>query len=102
MGKRLQLITDFDEEEALCEGTHEAYLERNLRYSQIAPLTMYEEKNTANNMPAQIEIYSEDDEAFEFLLLTKGGGRANKTFLFQDTPAVLRKDRLLPFFRRSS
>jgi fumarate hydratase class I len=100
MGKKgCNVITDGDDEAALSEGARDAYLRRNLRYSQVAPLTMYEEKNTANNMPAQCEIYAEGDDAFKFMFMAKGGGSANKSFLFQATPSVLTKDRLLAFLK---
>ena len=100
MGKKgCNVITDGDDEAALSEGARDAYLRRNLRYSQVAPLTMYEEKNTANNMPAQCEIYAEGDEAYKFMFMAKGGGSANKSFLFQATPSVLTKDRLLAFLK---
>ncbi|MBV9564382.1 MAG: fumarate hydratase, partial [Bradyrhizobium sp.] len=105
MGKKgCHVITDGDDEAALSEGARDAYLRRNLRYSQVAPLSMYEEKNTANNMPAQCEIYaeggsSEIDSAYKFMFMAKGGGSANKSFLFQATPSVLTKDRLLAFLK---
>src|SRR6058998_4145842 len=105
MGKKgARVLTDGDDEAALSEGARDAYLRRNLRYSQVAPLSMYEEKNTANNMPAQCEIYaeggsSETDLAYKFMFMAKGGGSANKSFLFQATPSVLTKDRLLAFLK---
>src|ERR1700723_271653 len=105
MGKKgCNVITDGEDEAALSEGARDAYLRRNLRYSQVAPLSMYEEKNTANNMPAQCEIYaeggsSEVDLAYKFMFMAKGGGSANKSFLFQATPSVLTKDRLLAFLK---
>jgi fumarate hydratase class I len=100
MGKKgFRVITDGDDEAALSEGARDAYLRRNLRYSQVAPLSMYEEKNTANNMPAQCEIYAEGDDAYKFMFMAKGGGSANKSFLFQATPSVLTKDRLLTFLK---
>jgi fumarate hydratase class I len=105
MGKKgARVITDGDDEAALSEGARDAYLRRNLRYSQVAPISMYEEKNTANNMPAQCEIYaeggsSEIDLAYKFMFMAKGGGSANKSFLFQATPSVLTKDRLLAFLK---
>ena len=75
MGKKgARVITDGDDEAALSEGARDAYLRRNLRYSQVAPLSMYEEKNTANNMPAQCEIYAEGDDAYKFMFMAKGGG----------------------------
>jgi fumarate hydratase class I len=100
MGKKgARIITDGDDEAALSEGARDAYLRRNLRYSQVAPLSMYEEKNTANNMPAQCEIYAEGDDAYKFMFMAKGGGSANKSFLFQATPSVLTRDRLLAFLK---
>jgi fumarate hydratase, class I len=100
MGKKgARVLTDGDDEAALSEGARDAYLRRNLRYSQVAPLSMYEEKNTANNMPAQCEIYAEGDDSYKFMFMAKGGGSANKSFLFQATPSVLTKDRLLAFLR---
>src|SRR5437016_10754832 len=94
MGKKGRLVfTDGDDEAALAEGARDAYLKRNLRYSQLAPISMFEEKNTSSNMPAQVEIYAEgageNDHAYKFLFIAKGGGSANKSFLFQATPAIL-------------
>nr|WP_319389501.1 fumarate hydratase [uncultured Cohaesibacter sp.] len=86
-----------DEEAALSQGVFDAYDKKNLRYSQLAPLSMFEEKNTANNLPAQIDIFSEGEDAYKFLFMAKGGGSANKTFLYQGTPSLLTKDRLLAF-----
>ena len=68
---------------AIAEGIRDAYEKKNLRYSQLAPLSMFEEKNTANNLPAQIDIYAEGEDAYKFLFIAKGGGSANKTYLFQ-------------------
>ena len=100
MGKKgCNVITDGSDEAALSEGARDAYLRRNLRYSQAAPLSMYEEKNTANNMPAQCDIYAEGEDAYKFMFMAKGGGSANKSFLFQATPSVLTKDRLLAFLK---
>jgi fumarate hydratase class I len=100
MGKKgCNVLSDGDDEAALSEGARDAYLRRNLRYSQVAPLSMYEEKNTANNMPAQCEIYAEGDDAYKFMFMAKGGGSANKSFLFQATPSVLTRDRLLAFLK---
>jgi fumarate hydratase class I len=100
MGKKgARVITDGDDEAALSEGARDAYLRRNLRYSQVAPLSMYEEKNTANNMPAQCEIYAEGDDTYKFMFMAKGGGSANKSFLFQATPSVLTRERLLAFLK---
>src|SRR6185437_12677407 len=100
MGKKGRLIfTDGEDEGALAEGARDAYLKRNLRYSQVAPLSMFEEKNTANNMPAQVEIYAEGEDAYKFLFIAKGGGSANKSFLFQATPSILTHDRMIAFLR---
>ena len=100
MGKKGRMIfTDGSDEGALAEGARDAYLKRNLRYSQLAPLSMFEEKNTKSNMPAQVEIYAEGDEAYKFLFIAKGGGSANKAFLFQATPSILTHDRMLAFLK---
>jgi fumarate hydratase, class I len=103
MGKKGRLVfTDGDDEAALAEGARDAYLKRNLRYSQLAPISMFEEINTKSNMPAQVEIYAEGGEgetAYKFLFIAKGGGSANKSFLFQATPAILTHDRLLAFLK---
>jgi fumarate hydratase class I len=104
MGKKGRLVfTDGDDEAALAEGARDAYLKRNLRYSQLAPISMFEEKNTKSNMPAQVEIYaeggSENDGAYKFLFIAKGGGSANKSFLFQATPAILTHDRMIAFLK---
>lgn len=98
MGKKGRRVwTAGGDEDAISQGIREAYLKRNLRYSQLAPISMYEEKNTRSNLPAQLEIYAEGDDAYKFLFMAKGGGSANKTFLIQATPSVLAKDRLIPF-----
>src|SRR6187551_2893155 len=104
MGKKGRLVfTDGDDEGALAEGARDAYLKKNLRYSQLAPLSMFEEKNTANNMPAQVEIYAEGqkdyEDAYKFLFIAKGGGSANKAFLFQATPSILTHDRMVAFLK---
>ena len=104
MGKKGRLIwTEGDDEAALAEGARDAYLKRNLRYSQLAPISMFEEKNTRSNMPAQVEIYAEgageEDAAYKFLFIAKGGGSANKSFLFQATPAILSRERMLAFLK---
>jgi fumarate hydratase class I len=100
MGKKGRAIwTDGDDEAALAEGARDAYLKRNLRYSQLAPISMFEEKNTRSNMPAQVEIYAEGEESYKFLFIAKGGGSANKSFLFQATPSVLTPDRLMVFLK---
>src|SRR6202453_4877328 len=104
MAKKGRLVwTDGSDEGALAEGARDAYLKRNLRYSQLAPVSMFEEKNTKNNMPAQVEIYAEGDgeaeSAYKLLFIAKGGGSANKAFLFQATPSILSHDRLLAFLK---
>ncbi len=98
MGKKGQKVwTGGGDEAALSEGVFGTYVETNLRYSQVSPVSMYEEKNTRNNLPAQIDIYAEDGDAYKFLFVAKGGGSANKSFLFQATPATLHPEKLLPF-----
>src|ERR1700686_2032680 len=100
MGKKGRMVfTDGSDESALCEGARDAYLKRNLRYSQLAPISMFEEKNTKSNMPAQVEIYVEGEDAYKFLFIAKGGGSANKSFLFQATPSILTHDRMLAFLK---
>jgi fumarate hydratase class I len=102
MGKKGgEVFTAGDDEAALAEGARDAYLKRNLRYSQLAPLSMFEEKNTASNMPAQVEIYADNDHAdeYKFLFIAKGGGSANKSFLYQATPSILTHDRMLGFLK---
>jgi fumarate hydratase, class I len=103
MGKKGRLVfTDGDDEAALAEGARDAYLKRNLRYSQLAPISMFEEKNTKSNMPAQVEIYAEghdNEDAYKLLFIAKGGGSANKSFLFQATPSILTHDRLIAFLK---
>jgi fumarate hydratase, class I len=85
------------DEEAIARGVYDTYLTSNLRYSQMAPITMYEEKNTGNNLPAEIKIASIDGEAYKFLFMAKGGGSANKSYLFQETKALLNEKTLLPW-----
>jgi fumarate hydratase class I len=85
--KGRRVWTEGGDYEALAEGVMDAYLKKNLRYSQLAPLSMFEEKNTKNNLPAQIDIYEEGTDAYEFLFIAKGGGSANKTYLYQGTPS---------------
>ncbi|MGO9220521.1 MAG: fumarate hydratase [Streptosporangiaceae bacterium] len=90
MGKRGgQVLTDGQDEEHLSRGIYEAYTQLNLRYSQLAPLSMFEERNTGTNLPAQVEIYATPGQEYKFLLMAKGGGSANKSFLYQQTKAVL-------------
>lgn len=104
MGKKGRAIfTTGDDEAALGEGARDAYFKKNLRYSQLAPVSMFEEKNTRNNMPAQVDIYAEgqgeNEDAYKFLFIAKGGGSANKSFLFQATPSILSKDRMMAFLK---
>ena len=92
MGKKGQFVlTTSKDEVAISQGIYDAFTQLNLRYSQMAPVTTWEEKNTGNNLPAQIEIYSDSDHPDEYNLLyiAKGGGSANKSFLYQETKAVL-------------
>src|SRR4051794_8021131 len=95
------VVTGIDDGEAISRGVHDAYTSLNLRYSQLAPLTMWEEQNTGTNLPAQIEIYSTPDHdgvpEYRFLFMAKGGGSANKSFLYQETKAVLNPTRMLAF-----
>tara|TARA_R110002096_G_scaffold384014_1_gene577964 strand:- start:86 stop:1711 length:1626 start_codon:yes stop_codon:yes gene_type:complete len=98
LGKKGQNVwTGGGDEEAISKGVWKTYQEENLRYSQMAPLTLFEEKNTKNNLPAQIELYATDGDAYEFLFITKGGGSANKTFLFQETKALLSQERFVEY-----
>ncbi len=100
MGKKGRLVfTEGDDESALAEGIMDAYAKKNLRYSQLAPLSMFEETNTKTNLPAQIEIYSDGEEAYKFLFMAKGGGSANKSFLFQATPSILTHEKLVAFLK---
>ncbi len=102
MGKKSEgVLTGADDGEWIARGVHDAYTSLNLRYSQLAPLTMWEEKNTGTNLPAQIELYStptpDSGPEYKFLFMAKGGGSANKSFLFQETKAVLNPTRMLEF-----
>src|SRR6516165_3731532 len=98
MGKKGQQIwTDGDDAAALSAGIRRTFTETNLRYSQLASLSMYEEVNTGDNLPAQIDLFTEPGEAYEFLFIAKGGGSANKSFLYQETRAVLNPQALLKF-----
>ena len=101
MGKKSEgVLTGADDGEAISRGVYDAYTRLNLRYSQLAPLTTFEEKNTGTNLPAQIELYStpaKDVPEYKFLFMAKGGGSANKSFLFQETKAVLNPTRLMEF-----
>ncbi len=95
--KGQQVFTTGHDAEALSRGIYEAYAQRHLRYSQMAPLDMYTEKNTGTNLPAQIEIYAEPGAEYRFLFIAKGGGSANKTFLYQETKTLLNPKSLIPF-----
>jgi fumarate hydratase class I len=102
MGKKSEgVLTGADDGEAVSRGVYDAYTKLNLRYSQLAPLTTYDEKNTGTNLPAQVEIYSTPQQdgkpEYKFLFMAKGGGSANKSFLYQETKAVLNPQRMLTF-----
>ncbi|WP_433371433.1 fumarate hydratase [Actinoplanes sp. CA-142083] len=102
MGKRgRHVLTDGSDEEAIAQGVYQAYTRLNLRYSQLAPLTMWDERNTGSNLPAQIELYAEDPggqpDAYKFLFMAKGGGSANKSYLYQETKALLNPARMMEF-----
>ena len=97
--KGRKVWTEGGDEDALGAGVLDAYTKKNLRYSQLAPLSMFEEQNTKNNLPAQVDIYEEGDDEYEFLFVAKGGGSANKTFLYQGTPSLLTHDRMIEFLR---
>ena len=102
MGKRgRHVLTDGQDEQAIAEGVFQAYTRLNLRYSQLAPLTMWDERNTGSNLPAQIELYAEDPggqpDAYKFLFMAKGGGSANKSYLYQETKALLNPARMMEF-----
>jgi len=103
IGKKGQYVwTEGNDEEALSAGVHRTFTETNLRYSQLAPLSMYEERNTGDNLPAQVELYADMGDEYRFLFLTKGGGSANKTFLFQETKALLNEKALLQFIDKET
>jgi fumarate hydratase class I len=102
MGKRgRHVLTDGLDEQAIALGVYQAYTRLNLRYSQLAPLTMWDEKNTGTNLPAQVELYAEDPggqpDAYKFLFMAKGGGSANKSYLYQETKALLNPARMMQF-----
>ncbi|MBH0121692.1 fumarate hydratase [Rhodococcus sp. NPDC003382] len=102
MGKRGQhVLTPGDDEESIARGVYDAYTKLNLRYSQNAPLTMWDEKNTGNNLPAQIELYADTakghENSYKFLFMAKGGGSANKSYLYQETKAILNPDSMMQF-----
>ena len=94
------VFTGGGDEAALARGIYDTYLASNLRYSQMAPITMYEEKNTGTNLPAEIEVASVDGDAYSFLFMAKGGGSANKSYLYQETKALLNEKSLLAFLAR--
>jgi fumarate hydratase class I len=98
MGKKGENVyTGSNDEEAISHGIYKTYTEENLRYSQTVPLNMYEETNSKTNLPAQIDLYATQGDSYEFLFITKGGGSANKTFLFQETKALLTPESLKSF-----
>ena len=91
------VLTGGGDEAAIARGVQQTYLTSNLRYSQLAPLTTYEERNTGTNLPAEIKVAAVDGDAYSFLFMAKGGGSANKSYLYQETKALLNEDRLLPW-----
>jgi fumarate hydratase class I len=98
MGKRgQQVLTDGRDSEHIARGVYDAYTTLNLRYSQLAPITMWEERNTGSNLPAQIELYAAPGGEYNFLFMAKGGGSANKSYLYQETKAVLNPARMAAF-----
>jgi fumarate hydratase class I len=98
MGKKGErVITGGGDAEALSKGVYDAYTRLNLRYSQLAPITTWEEKNTGSNLPAQIDLYATDGDEYHFLLMAKGGGSANKSFLYQETKAILNPQAMIRF-----
>jgi len=100
MGKKGRRIwTDGSDANMLGKGVMDAYDHNNLRYSQVSPVSMFEEVNTKTNLPAQVDIYSEGEDAYKFLFVAKGGGSANKTFLFQATPSLLERERMIEFLK---
>ena len=98
MGKRGHLVlTDGNDDEYLSGGAYDAYTKLNLRYSQVAPVSMFEEKNTGTNLPAQVDVLGTKGDEYNFLFIAKGGGSANKTFLYQQTKALLNTGSLESF-----
>lgn len=95
--KGQRVWTGVEDEEYLSKGVYDCYTQENLRYSQNAPLTMWDEVNTKCNLPAQIDIYATNSDSYNFLFVAKGGGSANKTYLYQETKAILTPERLIPF-----
>ena len=101
IGKKGQKVwTGFSDKEAISKGIFNAYTKNNLRYSQLAPLTMFDEINTECNLPAQIELYAAKGDEYNFLFIAKGGGSANKTYLYQETKAILTPENLAGFMER--
>ena len=96
-----QVITDGDDAKHLSQGVYDTYQSANLRYSQLAPISMFEEKNTANNLPAQIDIYAGKGAQYDLTFIQKGGGSANKSFLYQKTKAVLNEDSMMAFVKEA-
>jgi fumarate hydratase class I len=94
-----QVWTGVNDAEPLSKGIYETFKEKNLRYSQVVPFTMFEEKNTGTNLPAQIDIYSKEGNSYEFLFITKGGGSANKTFLYQQAKSLLNEEAMVKFVK---
>lgn len=94
-----QVWTGVNDAEFLSKGIYTTYKDKNLRYSQVVPFSMFEEKNSGSNMPAQIDIYSTEGASYEFLFITKGGGSANKTFLYQQTKSLLNEESLVKFVK---
>jgi len=98
IGKKGQQVwTSGDDEEAIARGIYDTYTQTNLRYSQLSPVNLYDEVNTGTNLPAQIELYATSGDEYHFLFVTKGGGSANKTFLYQETKALLNPKSLVEF-----
>jgi len=94
-----QVWTGLNDAESLSRGIYTTYNEKNLRYSQVVPFSMFEEKNSCTNLPAQIEIYASEGDSYKFLFITKGGGSANKTFLYQQTKSLLNEESLIKFVK---
>ena len=100
IGKKGESVwTGVNDAEYLSKGIYETFKEKNLRYSQVVPFSMFDEKNTGTNLPAQIDIYSTEGESYEFLFITKGGGSANKTFLYQQSKSLLNEESLVKFVK---
>ena len=98
IGKKGQnVFTGGGDEKEIYHGVYDTYTENNLRYSQNAPLNMYDEVNTGCNLPAQVDLYAVDGNEYKFLFVAKGGGSANKTYLYQETKALLNPEKLVPF-----